>query len=64
MNVRTFFFAFSFPSLPSTQLVVTNLMAKRPRGTRMAAAIKRAAKGTGGKGRVKNRPAGKHIMKT
>jgi hypothetical protein len=39
-------------------------MAKRTRGTRMAAAKRRAAKGKGGKGMVKNRPAGRHIMKT
>ncbi|MDB6093322.1 MAG: hypothetical protein JWM32_884 [Verrucomicrobia bacterium] len=30
----------------------------------MTAAKKRAAKTTGGKGLVKNRPAGKRIMKT
>lgn len=30
----------------------------------MAAAIRRAAKGKGGKGRVRNRAAGKRIMKT
>jgi len=30
----------------------------------MAAAKKRAAKGPGGKGRVKNRPAGRKIMST
>jgi hypothetical protein len=30
----------------------------------MAAAKKRAAKTRGGKGRVKDRPAGKNIMKT
>ncbi len=37
---------------------------KKTRGTRMAAAIKRAAKGKGGKGRVRNRAAGRRIMKT
>lgn len=30
----------------------------------MTAAKRRAAKRPGGKGMVKNRPAGKHIMKT
>jgi hypothetical protein len=39
-------------------------MAKKSRGGRMTAAKKRAAKKKGGKGRVKNRPAGKRIMKT
>lgn len=39
-------------------------MAKKSRGGRMAAAKKRAAKSTGGKGMVKNRPAGKRIMST
>jgi hypothetical protein len=39
-------------------------MAKKTRGTRMAAAKIRAAKGPGGKGMVKNRPAGKRIMAT
>ena len=39
-------------------------MAKRTRGGRMTAAKKRAAKKRGGKGLVKNRPAGKHIMST
>lgn len=39
-------------------------MAKSSRGGRMTAAKKRAAKSTGGKGMVKNRPAGKKIMKT
>jgi len=39
-------------------------MAKRTRGGRMTAAKKRAARSKGGKGLVKNRPAGKHIMKT
>ena len=37
---------------------------KKTRGTRMAAAIKRAAKTKGGKGQVRNRAAGKRIMKT
>lgn len=39
-------------------------MAKKSRGGRMTAAKKRAAKTTGGKGMVKNRPAGKKIMRT
>ena len=39
-------------------------MAKKSRGGRMAAAKKRAAKGPGGKGLVKNRPAGRRIMAT
>ena len=37
---------------------------KKTRGTRMAAAKRRAAKTPGGKGLIKNRPAGKKIMKT
>ena len=39
-------------------------MAKKSRGGRMTAAKGRAAKGKGGKGMVKNRPAGKKIMRT
>jgi len=40
-------------------------MAKKSRGGRMTAAKKRAKSGRpGGKGMVKNRPAGKNIMKT
>ncbi len=39
-------------------------MAKKTRGTRMAAAVKRAAKTKGGKGRVKHRAVGKKIMKS
>ena len=39
-------------------------MAKKSRGGRMTAAKARAAKHRGGKGLVKNRPAGRHIMKT
>lgn len=39
-------------------------MAKISRGGRMTAAKKRAANSKGGKGQVKNRPAGKKIMKT
>jgi hypothetical protein len=39
-------------------------MAKSSRGGRMTAAKGRAAKSRGGKGMVKNRPAGKRIMKT
>ena len=39
-------------------------MAKKSRGGRMTAAKNRAAKTKGGKGPIKNRPAGKNIMKT
>jgi hypothetical protein len=39
-------------------------MAKKSRGGRMTSAKRRAAKGKGGKGMVKNRPAGKNIMRT
>ncbi len=39
-------------------------MAKISRGGRMTAAKSRAAKGKGGKGMVKNRSAGKRIMRT
>lgn len=39
-------------------------MAKKSRGGRMTAAKKRAAKSPGGKGLIKNRPAGRNIMKT
>jgi hypothetical protein len=39
-------------------------MAKKSRGGRMTAAKKRAAKKSGGKGRVKDRKVGKKIMKT
>jgi hypothetical protein len=39
-------------------------MAKVTRGGRMTAAKKRAAKSPGGKGPIKNRPAGKKIMGT
>ena len=39
-------------------------MAKISRGGRMTAAKNRAAKAPGGKGKVKDRPAGKKIMKT
>ena len=39
-------------------------MAKKSRGGRMTAAKRRAAKSKGGKGMVKNRPAGKKIMRT
>jgi hypothetical protein len=39
-------------------------MAKKSRGGRMTAAKRRAAKMPGGKGPVKDRAAGKHIMKT
>jgi hypothetical protein len=37
---------------------------KKSRGGRMTAAKKRAAKSTGGQGLIKNRKAGKRIMKT
>jgi len=37
---------------------------KKSRGGRMTAAKKRAAKSAGGRGRVKNRKAGRKIMKT
>ena len=39
-------------------------MAKKSRGGRMTAAKGRAAKHKGGKGPIKNRPAGKRIMST
>ena len=39
-------------------------MAKKSRGGRMTAAKRRAAKGRGGKGMVKNRRAGRNVMKT
>jgi hypothetical protein len=40
-------------------------MAKKSRGGRMKAAKARAAKSHhGGKGHIKNRPAGKNIMRT
>lgn len=39
-------------------------MAKASRGGRMKAAKERAANTPGGKGMVKDRPAGKKIMKT
>lgn len=39
-------------------------MAKKTRGGRMNAAKRRAAKSPGGKGLVKDRPAGRKIMKT
>jgi hypothetical protein len=39
-------------------------MAKKSRGGRMEAAKRRAAKSKGGKGMVKNRRAGRKIMKT
>jgi hypothetical protein len=37
---------------------------KKTRGGRMTAAKKRATKARGGKGPVKNRPAGRKIMST
>lgn len=39
-------------------------MAKSSRGGRMTAAKQRAAKNAGGRRMVKNRPAGKNIMRT
>ncbi len=39
-------------------------MAKKSRGGRMTAAKKRAAKKPGGKGLIKNRAAGRKIMRT
>jgi hypothetical protein len=39
-------------------------MAKKSRGGRMTAAKSRAAKRPGGRGPVKNRKAGRNIMKT
>ncbi len=39
-------------------------MTKSSRGGRMTAAKRRAANSAGGKGMVKNRPAGKNIMRT
>jgi hypothetical protein len=41
-----------------------NTMSKKTRGGRMTAAKNRAAKSKGGKGPIKNRPAGRNIMKT
>jgi hypothetical protein len=40
------------------------IMAKKSRGGRMTAAKNRAKKTAGGKGLIKNRPAGRKIMKT
>jgi len=37
---------------------------KKTRGGRLVAAKKRAAKVRGGHGRIKSRPAGRHIMQT
>ncbi len=39
-------------------------MSKKTRGTRMAAAKRRAAKSPGGKGLIRNRAAGRRIMST
>lgn len=39
-------------------------MAKTSRGTRMAAAVRRAARMPGGRGRVRDRPTGQRIMRT
>ena len=40
------------------------IMAKKSRGGRMTAAKNRAKKSAGGKSLIKNRPAGRKIMKT
>ncbi len=39
-------------------------MSKSSRGGRMTAVKRRAKKSLGGKGMIKNRPAGKNIMRT
>ena len=39
-------------------------MTKKTRGARMKAAIARAKARPGGKGPVRDRPAGKHILRT
>jgi len=39
-------------------------MAKKTRGGRMTAAKRRAAKTPGGRGKIKDRPAGQKIMST
>lgn len=39
-------------------------MARKSRGGRMTAAKRRAAARPGGRGLIKNRPAGKNIMRT
>ena len=39
-------------------------MSKKSRGGRMTAAKKRAAKSSGGRGRIKSRKAGRKIMKS
>lgn len=39
-------------------------MVKKSRGGRMTAAKQRAAKTPGGRGQIKNRPAGQNIMVT
>lgn len=49
---------------PHSNLNPIPIMAKKSRGGRMTAAKKRAAKSIGGKGLIKNRPAGRLIMKT
>ena len=46
------------------RIMEVDFMAKKSRGGRMTAAKGRAAKSAGGKGMVKNRRAGKNIMKT
>lgn len=51
-------------SLSAIQPINIHPMAKKSRGGRMTAAKTRAAKSKGGKGLVKNRPAGRNIMKT
>ena len=45
-------------------IIEVEYMAKKSRGGRMTAAKKRAAASKGGVGMVKNRPAGKLIMRT
>lgn len=45
-------------------MIMEGKMAKSSRGGRMTAAKARAAKTAGGTGLIKNRPAGKRIMKT
>ena len=50
-----------YNSTPAKQGVY---MAKKSRGGRMTAAKRRAAKAAGGRGRIKNRKAGRRIMKS
>jgi len=60
---RGTFLALTHPDKPLFHSRNTK-MAKRTRGARMVAAKKRAAKRPGGKGPVKKRAIGRHIMKT